>query len=198
MRGVLRAPARERRATSSAARRGERADRRRIGTVEGSERRSGDDAQRAAARGAARARRVGEELVEPAPTSSRGARPVSTPRWPPGAVSSRTSGAFGSSVAEVVTAARGASTSLAPATASTGTRTLGEVDLAVAVVEVERAVGEVVDAEEAVVELAHRAPGVGVHVVHEVVDRLDLREELAVVEVGERSPAASSGTCRST
>ena len=80
----------------------------------------------------------------------------------------------------------------------TGTLHVGELDLALAVVQVERPVGEVVDAEEAVVELAHRPPRVGVHVRHEVVDRLDLREELAVVEVRWRSRAASSGTCRST
>ena len=44
-------------------------------------------------------------------------------------------------------------------------------------------VGEVVGAEEAVVQLAERAPGIGVHVVHEHVDRLDLGEQLAVVQV---------------
>ena len=43
-------------------------------------------------------------------------------------------------------------------------------------------------AEEAVVELAEGAPGVGVHLVHERVDGLDLREQLAVVQVREHRP----------
>ena len=38
------------------------------------------------------------------------------------------------------------------------------------------------------VELAEGAPGVGVHAVHERVDRLDLREQLAVVQVREHGP----------
>src|SRR4051794_9764328 len=57
---------------------------------------------------------------------------------------------------------------------------VGDVDGVVA--ELELAVGEVVDAEERVVELAHRPPRVGVHVVDEVVDGLDLGQELAVVQ----------------
>ena len=121
-------------------------------------------------------------------------RPVSTPRWPPGAVSSRTSGAFGSSSPTWWTAGRGASTSLVPGHREHRHAHVGEVDRAVA--ELEHAVGEVVDAEEAVVELAEGAPRVGVHVVDEVVDGLDLGEEVAVVEVRERPPAAWSGTCR--
>ena len=61
-----------------------------------------------------------------------------------------------------------------------------------------RVVGHVVDAEEPVVELAERAPGVGVHAVDEAVDRLDLGEEVAVVEVATARPAAWSGTCRAS
>src|SRR5215211_2543577 len=53
----------------------------------------------------------------------RALRPVSTPRWPPRAVSMRTSGEPGSSLATWCTASTGASTSLSPATLSTGTLT---------------------------------------------------------------------------
>ena len=52
----------------------------------------------------------------------------------------------------------------------------------------EVAVGEVVDAEELVVELAERPPRVREHVRGERVDRLHLRQEVAVVEVGRDRP----------
>ena len=58
----------------------------------------------------------------------------------------------------------------------------GEVDDVAA--EGEAARGELVDAEEAVVELAHRPARVGVHARDEAVDGLELREEVAIVEVG--------------
>jgi hypothetical protein len=51
------------------------------------------------------------------------------------------------------------------------------------VTEIQPAVRKVVHAEELVVELAHRPPRIRVHVRDEVVDPLNLREEVAVVQV---------------
>ncbi len=108
-------------------------------------------------------------------------RPVRTPRWPPGQVSSSTSGALGSRSGDVMHRVLGRERVGRAGDAQHRHAHVREVDLVVA--EVEPAVGEVVDAEELVVELAHRPPRIGVHVRDEVVDRLDLRQEVAVVEV---------------
>ncbi len=120
---------------------------------------------------------------------SRADMPVSAPRWPPGTVSSRTDAAFSSSSPTWCTAGCGASTSPLPAIASTGSRTSRRS--IVWSVSCDLPVGEVVDAEEGVVELAERAAGVGEHVRHVVVDGLHLRDRLAVVEVARRGTAVA-------
>ena len=118
---------------------------------------------------------------------ARAARPVSTPRCPPGAVSSFTAAALGNSSPTWWHGRDGRD----PVAARRRSPAAGRVTSARSIVrslERELAVGEVVGAEEAVVELAERAPRVGVHAAHERVDRLDLREQVAVVEVGGDRP----------
>ncbi|MFL5837620.1 MAG: hypothetical protein ACJ76K_13690 [Solirubrobacteraceae bacterium] len=63
---------------------------------------------------------------------------------------------------------------------------LGKVDLPMA--QVEPPAGQLVDAEEAVVELAEGPPGIAVHPRHERVHRLDLGQEVAIVEIGDNRP----------
>ena len=111
----------------------------------------------------------------------RAARPVSTPRWPPGAVSRATDAALGTRSPTWWQAGTGAIPSPRPATASSGAVTPARS--IVRPVSAEPPLREVVGAEEAVVELAEGAAGVGVHAGHEVVDGLDLRQQVAIVEV---------------
>ena len=147
-------------------------------------------AQAAPARGFARfARRVAGWSRKPSSSVQvvpAAARPVSTPRWPPGAVASCDLRRAGAAPRRGGRPATGAIPSPRPGDRQHRQLHVGEVERAV--LEREPAVGEVVGAEEAVVELAERAPGVGVHAVHERVDRLDLGEQLAVVQVGEHGP----------
>ena len=89
------------------------------------------------------------------------ARPVSTPRCPPGALASRTSARCGSS-SSTWWKAGGAIPSPSPAIESTGTFT--SASAIVRPPSSIRPVREVVVTQHAAIELAERATGVGEHV----------------------------------
>ena len=133
-------------------------------------------------RGAVVRARAREELVEQRPGRRRAARPVSTPRCPPGAVSSRTGGACGSRSPDVMAGGDRRDPVARPAIASTGTRTPARSSVAPAELEPARRRGRWCGRTGG--RAGRSPPRVRVHALHERVDRLDLRQQLAVVEVG--------------
>jgi hypothetical protein len=113
----------------------------------------------------------------------RASRPVSTPRWPPGAVANRNLGSAGQQPHDLLHGRQGRDHIAAPGhhqhrpvDGRHRDRPAGECD---------PAVRQVVAAEHEVEDLAEDPPGVAVHVAHQVVDGLDLGQDVAVVEPGE-------------